>query len=238
MRSQTEKDHWALATEMARVSFEVYDDIGLDRHACFGYYVRERVDAEGTTAYILTREDKNRAYPPVIVAFRGTEFNYQDIITDLDARFYKGTHRGFAKAYDAIDADLRRAILKYIDPINTHLIFTGHSLGGALAQLGASMFDGVCFSFGAPRLWTSKDNPNTTGLNFIHNRFVNGGDVIPLVPFKHWSYKHYGQKTQIGSRWRLLRPLPGSRFRDHRITEYCRVIEAEYSKVCGAAGKD
>ena len=70
-----------------------------------------------------------------IISIRGTN-NGRNVLTDLDVRPFQdkklsaGVHRGFRDAAERIKDDL---IDKHA--IEEMVIFTGHSLGGAVAQL-------------------------------------------------------------------------------------------------------
>ncbi len=147
-----------------------------------------------------------------VIAFRGSEeTNIADWITDL--KFvkqeypYAGTeaknikvHHGFMDAYRSVrDAVLKEAkSTKY-----ERIIFTGHSLGAALAKLAALDVSYnvpgkaiVCYTFGAPKVGNqefaksyNKRVPNTF-------RVVNAGDYISDLP--PGSYVHCGQLCQVG----------------------------------------
>ncbi|KAG8464983.1 hypothetical protein KFE25_012346 [Diacronema lutheri] len=77
----------------------------------------------------------------VTLAFRGTK-QLSDILTDVDAlptRFGAAggrAHRGFAKAFDSVEPQIH-ALLAEALPNGGRVLLTGHSLGGALAQLAA-----------------------------------------------------------------------------------------------------
>lgn len=147
-----------------------------------------------------------------VIAFRGSEeTGLTDWITDLkfikQVYPYAGTdkknikvHTGFMEAYrsvrDTIMGEAKKKKYKRI-------IFTGHSLGAALAMLAAldvqynvSDKEIVCYTFGAPKVGNAefaksynKRVPNTF-------RVVNAGDSVPDLP--PGSYEHCGQLCSVG----------------------------------------
>lgn len=134
----------------------------------------------GTQAFLATRPADQMA----VLAFRGTEKNFADIKTDLNARFYKRgrtkTHAGFKRAFDHVGGDVQRAVTALSD---YKLYVTGHSLGGALAMMAARELssDGVaaCYTFGAPRVGDSEFGD---AIKIPIYRVVNAADLVPRVP--------------------------------------------------------
>lgn len=147
-----------------------------------------------------------------VIAFRGSEeTSVADWITDLkfakQVYPYAGTekknikvHHGFMEAYRSIrDTILQEAKkTKY-----QRIIFTGHSLGAALAMLAALDVDYnvpgkeiVCYTFGAPKVgnaaFVKSYNKRVPGTF----RVVNFGDYIADLP--PGSFEHCGQLCSIG----------------------------------------
>jgi hypothetical protein len=202
--------------EMAALSEAAYKTLPPGAVTVRGYQVAGAFLLSDTQFYIFKKMQSNKILR-VAVVFRGTEKDFDDILTDIDIRFYKGTHRGFQRAYESIEENLFDFLWgNYRGGVD--LVFAGHSLGGAIAQVAAGAFQEPCYTFGSPRVWTS-DVPNRR-LPPEHYRFVYGGDVVPCVPFLVGRYRHQGKKIQLKSRWRLLKPKLGLRFKDHRIANY------------------
>ena len=134
----------------------------------------------GTQAFLAKRSADHMA----VLAFRGTEKNFKDIKTDLNARFY-GTggskvHTGFRRAHDHISAPIADALTQ----IRGHKLYiTGHSLGGALALIAARTLysDNVaaCYTFGSPKVGDSEFGD---AIKVPIYRVVNAADAVPRVP--------------------------------------------------------
>jgi triacylglycerol lipase len=147
----------------------------------------------------------------ILVAFRGTQPNQPiDWMSDFEAShetwgFPAGTvHKGFYEALRAVwgisivDKEILPARL--LNRGDRAVWITGHSLGGALAELCAAQaffvshvpIQGV-YTFGQPRVGNDA---------FAHAafdaygtrvfRFINNQDIVPRVPFFGMTYRHYG----------------------------------------------
>lgn len=136
----------------------------------------------------------------VLIAFRGSEANIRDWLTNLRFETVPGpvskVHRGFYEALTEdglIPAAPSRQILEAVSRFRDRgqpLWVTGHSLGGALAVLCAArlhLTEGVpvqgVYTFGQPRVgdygFASAFDRAFAGRVF---RFVNNNDIVPTVP--------------------------------------------------------
>ena len=147
----------------------------------------------------------------IIIAFRGTEpINF----TDWKTNFQLGklavplansnqkvhVHEGFWQALDLVWNDIIEGIRTFQDR-GQSIWLTGHSLGGALAQLAAFRlsqssdfsFSGL-YTFGQPRVGTSgfARFSNRSYKNKFF-RFVNNNDLVTFVPPFFWGYRDTGQ---------------------------------------------
>jgi lipase (class 3) len=134
-----------------------------------------------------------------VLAFRGTA-NAADWQINLNALRIplpkvKGVeiHTGFWDAFEDMAPRIAEAVNEYV-PDNLGLYITGHSLGGALAQIASAMLErdnlAACYTYGSPRVAT---------INFDicvkcpHYRLVNQWDLVPGVPAPTpWGYVHSG----------------------------------------------
>lgn len=143
-----------------------------------------------------------------IIAFRGTEpDSVGDIGTDLLATLVDWTrggnvHRGFARAFASVQPDVDRWLDASED--GTPPVFTGHSLGAALATLAASHRSAaVLVTFGSPRVG---DDVFVAGMSAIDvARYVNCCDVVTSVPPSGPWYRHVEPMRYI-DRHGVLRP--------------------------------
>jgi hypothetical protein len=129
-----------------------------------------------------------------VLAFRGTA-NFKDWCVDLNAMptrlaDFKNIeiHRGFWSAYAACLHDVQAAIDEHVPP-TMPLYITGHSLGGALAQIASAILErdnlAACYTFGSPRVAT-RDFDSI--VKCPHYRVVNSWDIVPGVPGSPYSH--------------------------------------------------
>lgn len=138
--------------------------------------------------------------PELVISIRGSS-SFANFCTDIDVRpsyteRLKGVpiHSGFLNAAFSI----RYCINEFLDDIYAHKKYKrihtcGHSLGGAIGLLLLvlnSLDKDVDWSsdlttFGCPKVM-GKLKSNVIN----HNRCVLGGDIIPILPFFSFYYKH------------------------------------------------
>ncbi len=148
----------------------------------------------------------------IYVAFRGTEFDkLNDIKTVINTnftlyslvngRYSVRAHEGFFNAFDSIREQLYAVLNR--DKEQTRIIYTGHSMGGAIAQIAhLDMADNYTLksrhlissiTFGSPSVIS---HSNAISPEFIKStlRVVNGCDPVPNLPFRFTGYSHIGRE--------------------------------------------
>lgn len=175
-----------------------------------------------------------------VVAFRGTD-DVQDFINDISVKMddFAGVrvHRGFVRAYRAVREEVRRIVRDTTKPV----VFTGHSLGGAIALVAAlDTRKAACvLTFGQPRTCDQAGIDRLTGI--VYMRIINNNDIVPWVPpARSAMYTHGGialHTTEDG----VLVPLTSLSLvtaelaavaradmrdclDDHRMEDYLRVL--------------
>lgn len=144
---------------------------------------------DGTEA-VLVRLKANGGFPGMlVVAFRGTEPNVKDILTDVKADLVSAEgggrlHRGFINAFEKVRQPIETALTAHA---GVPVYFTGHSLGGALAIIATRYLcadsNGATYTFGSPRVG---DERFFASVKTPVYRIVNAADAVPRLPFGMW----------------------------------------------------
>jgi hypothetical protein len=125
-------------------------------------------------------------------------------------------HAGFESALRVVWPALQVA-LAGASP-GGRLLFTGHSLGAAIAVLAArrasavAAVDGV-YTFGMPRCGgRAFAEAYEAALGARTYRFVNGHDIVPTVPPSGFGYRHVGRSLlcRHGAAFDAAAPLPAA----------------------------
>ncbi len=118
---------------------------------------------------------------PAVLVFRGTEGpmdwrrNSSFLLTDWPCG--GRVHGGFVDALDVVWDELGSAL----EAVTAPLLYTGHSLGGALAVLAAGRWPPLAvYTFGAPRVGDAGFAESLAGLAVY--RVVNRRDVVARTP--------------------------------------------------------
>ena len=180
----------ALCSEMARLAYVRHEEPdGRSRLEDFlrraDFELRTCLDKDGTQGFVASRGGGD---PVTVVAFRGTEPDrLWDLLRDLDTLPSPGmgvgrVHRGFAKALDAVGKPFRSAVAE----ADGRLLFTGHSLGAAIALLAAASVlperrsQTSVYTVGCPRVG---DKDFVASLGWLrHVRCAGACDLVSLVP--------------------------------------------------------
>jgi len=169
-------------------------------------------DTEGA-AYLAESRDL------IVLAFRGTTTErtwFTDFTIDLVGPDGQGVdkrlrlHRGFLNAFEALARDgLEPAVeaIKERTQGQVPIYITGHSLGGALAQIAAARFGddqvAACYTSGSPRVGNAYFDLWVKAPSY---RIVNHADIVPQVPLPI-VYRHSGDPRYLPER------VEGSPFR-------------------------
>jgi triacylglycerol lipase len=207
------KSEEALCAEVARLAYcrqasnfafdqdkirRVLGDVGF---AEFQFFESKKdPTGQGTHAFLALKRDANKNQQLAIVAFRGTDKDDPtDIGDDADAILVPwenagNVHQGFAKALGEVRTGLDAA-LRFL---KCKVLFTGHSLGAALATLLASTQNpNLLCTFGSPRVGDSEFAAVLVGVE--NRRFVDCCDVVPRLPPQLLGYEHVGDPYYIDS---------------------------------------
>ena len=166
----------------------------------------------------------------IVVAFRGTEpTKLKDLLTDIELTMIDGplgkVHEGFWESLDGIWNKLERAIASRQNGKRA-VWFTGHSLGGALAQLAVAKLIQMgrpvqgMYTYGAPRCGNTRFAGQFNRLaRRSAFRFVNEADIIPDVAPKFLGFEHCGRFCQLDGGGRLLVDTPPKQGLLHLLEE-------------------
>lgn len=162
-------------------------------------------------------------YSPPFLAIRGS-----DDLLDWWSNFHvekshEGIHVGFM--------DGAHNLLRYLPTLPRDTIFTGHSRGGAIAEILAQLYNLPAITFGAPK----------TGLKYAKQlAFVAAGDVVPFTPFfyrrKHPILYLSGEGVIVNpSKARVLYGILAHRGFDHPMAHYLGLLNATPTSVLDKA---
>ena len=165
-----------------------------------------------------------------ILIFRGTD-NVKNVWTDIDARPTKDDsldgaylHRGYKDAATWIFEDIKRDYT-----LEKTVYLTGHSLGGAVAQiiglwLHNAGYHVQIYTFGSPKVSTT-----FFGNRPIHYRMLVRNDPVPFVP--PYPFLHSGISIDVETlNWEEGGEANRGSFgeidgRDHSIKEYLKILK-------------
>lgn len=156
------------------------------------------------TQCALIRTMPQHRHPFAVLVFRGTT-GLRNWFLDMDVRPEPlaprtVVHRGFVEALGRVLQDLR----PHLEALTVPLFMTGHSMGGALAQLAAWYHPAqAVYSFGAPRVGDAGFGDLMADVSIY--RLVNGRDVVPELPpsTRLLSFRSAGRLVLIDRRGRI-----------------------------------
>ena len=195
---------------------------------------------------------RNLATNSVYIVIRGTQNNWKDILSDLKTWRVKSgdgyVHYGFNKSSSLILDQVENYLNNFK---NNKIIYTGHSLGAAVATVLASFLPAnELYTFGSPRVGNDSFVNMLNQKDVKHYRIVNNKDAITGVPFSFMGFQHHGELIYLNyygdtkelttiqsvkdtwrSRLRAIKKLECySGLYDHKIEEYIKKVAHVYSK--------
>lgn len=153
---------------------------------------------------------------PVTLVFVGVRGSYGiEWISNFnlyDAQGDSDDHHGFGKA----ETEVEHALARYArdldaDPERTRILITGHSRGGAIANLLAARLNDLsetsnriapasgiyAYTFAAPGSTRESDRQSPAYDNIFN--IVNESDIVPKLPLSTWGYGRYGTTVALPS---------------------------------------
>jgi len=140
----------------------------------------------------------------IALAFRGmssiknwdTDFNVALVHpenTDLQLRVHKGFYQAFIRLNEAtLGIKEKLDAIKQVTNGAVPIYITGHSLGGALAQIAGAVLGSdqvaACYTYGSPRVGNFYFDPWVKVPSY---RVMNYADIVPQVPLPI-VYRHSG----------------------------------------------
>lgn len=158
------------------------------------------VDEETSTEAFVLEDD---VY--IYVTFPGTENDESLADLKTDVRFANRKpfhdmklHRGFWEAWASISAPIAEEVMTRVLDDGSGIrakpiIYCGHSLGGAIANIGAASHNPqYCVTFGQPPVGGKKLVARMKEMECRFVRVVNDGDPVPHALFWHPAYRQGG----------------------------------------------
>ena len=160
-----------------------------------------------------------------IISIRGTD-NSKNVLTDLDARPFRDRklgvqiHRGFRDAAEKLRDDILENVA-----LEETIILTGHSLGGAIAQILGLWFEDDAYevqiyTFGSPSVMIEQMWEDGHFRVYLENDPV---PFLPPFPYVHWGIR-IDAKTLDWDEDHPIGDVSKIDARDHSIKEYLKVL--------------
>jgi hypothetical protein len=152
----------------------------------------------GTHCFLAIHDDAAKENKLAIVAFRGTDKDDPtDLLDDAEALLVEWqapgkVFVGFKSALAEVQSDLLAAI----NPIDYRTLYTGHSLGAALATLLAGIkVPSALYTIGSPRVGNQDFVASLAGVK--NHRYVDCCDAVTELPPEVLGYAHLGDPIYI-----------------------------------------
>jgi len=220
----------ALSAEMARLAYcRKEPDFGLDQERiqkilkiigfeCQFFESQNRPRGKGSHCFLAVGDDPLKNGKLAVVSFRGTDVeDTSNLVFDVDLELERWpgpgkVHRGFAAALEEVRPGLTLALGR-VGPCR--FLYTGHSLGAAMATLMAGLRrPDALYTFGSPLVG---DSDFVAALHGLTNyRYVDCCDLVARVPPEELGYRHLGVPHYIKHNRKVtINPSERSIFWDH-----------------------
>lgn len=195
-----------------------FDDVRTDSYALRSGILDEIgalfAGSHDVAAYTLASKTVpgKKGEPPTTILFVGIRGSYGiewlsnfNFMNPVDA-----DHQGFKAA----EREIEEALFDYArergaDPAHTRVLVTGHSRGGAIANLLAARLDNLdgspqqlaparnvfAYTFAAPCATKTPDRQAASYGNVFN--IVNESDIVPQLPLSIWGYGRYGTNVVL-----------------------------------------
>ncbi|HXJ90742.1 MAG TPA: lipase family protein [Candidatus Binatia bacterium] len=201
----------ALCAEMARLAYARQEpDFAFDRdqilkviagigfQECKFFENPTGPQGQGSHAFLAIDDTAKLA----VLSFRGTDADDPtDLIDDIKTSLQPWTgigkvHSGFAGALTQIWDQVQKGLSTVAE---ARLLFTGHSLGAAMATVAASLqLPSSLYTFGSPRVGNSEFVAALQRRQLDNHRYVDCCDVVTRVPPEGLlEYTHVGRPFYI-----------------------------------------
>ena len=123
-----------------------------------------------------------RRYDTLYIAFAGTD-SFEDWIDNVYLIPKDIWHKGFHNAYQTLAIAVENVISSFSDKV-TRIVFTGHSKGGAVANIFAHKYKTLAITFNAPKsVFRFVTKPRIEGIRiFVENDIVSD---VPKFTYSH-----------------------------------------------------
>ncbi len=156
-----------------------------------GESAEARAGSFGADGFVAERDGT------LYVVFRGTQLNrFEDLVTDLMSISEKDcgagrVHAGFTKTFER--TEVKDHLRNLLANRSGKVVFTGHSLGGAMATLAAASFGKAgdpLITFGSPRVGDPVFAAELKRKGLKIDRYVLCCDIIARLPPKRLPTNH------------------------------------------------
>lgn len=193
------------------------------------------VDIKGYSSILSLKQDRT-----LYIAFRGCK-DLDEVVSCIESKLIKPIpskdmmiNIALWNKYEGVRDETHNIIDTYIKENNdiNEIIFTGHSLGGALAQITGTLYDKYCISQISKKCITL-GSPYVGNINYVNDtnesydkniRIEAVQDIIPKIKFnKHMV--HSGEEKILQSKSNA--PFPISIYDHHSSINYIKCLRNE-----------